>query len=128
MLILGDMETNYLELATNAITIECVKNTHHNQHAPVHQVNTQVSHWTISAVNINGIALADWCEQFSIDANALRHMMTGQHKTKKAALQEAIADFARFIAGIDPEENWFGRDDETLELMSAAFDSIKAGK
>lgn len=120
--------SNYIDIATNAITIECVKNTHANSHAPVYQVNAQVAHWTISAVNINGIALADWCEQFSVDADAFRYLMTGKHRTKKAALQEVIADFARFLEGIDPEENWLGVSDEHLELMSAAFESVKAGK
>jgi hypothetical protein len=122
------MSTNYHEIATNAIAIECVKNTHNNSHAPAYQVNTQVSHWNISAVNINGTPIADWCAQFELDAQDLfSHYFTNPFKTKKQATAWAIETFADFVASIDPEENWF-RPEEVIDAMTAAFTSIKADR
>jgi hypothetical protein len=121
------METNYQQIATNAITIECVKNTHDNQHAPVYQVNTQVSHWNISAVNINGTPIADWCAQFQLDSQDLfGHYFTNPFKTKKQALSWAVETFADFVATIDPEENW-NCTEEVIDACTAAFTSIKGG-
>ncbi len=121
------METNYHQIATNAITIACVKNTHDNQRAPMHQVNQQVSHWTISAVNINGTPIADWCAQFGIDTNEwFGHYFTNPFRTKKQALAWAIETFADFVASLDPEENWF-RTEDAITAMAAAFASIKGG-
>lgn len=118
---------NYAELATNAITIECVKNTHDNQHAPVYQTNAQVSHWNISAVNINGTPIADWCAQFGVDVEEqFGHYFTNPFKTKKQALAWAVETFADFIQSIDPEENWF-RTEEVIDACTAAFTSIKGG-
>ena len=122
---LGPMENNYRQIAAHAIAIECVKNTHDNQHAPVNQVNTQVSHWNISQVNINGTPIAEWCAQFDLDLQELfGHYFTNPFKTKKQALAWAIETFADFVAGIDPEENWF-RPAEMLEACTAAFASIE---
>ena len=122
------METNYHQISTNAIIIECVKNTHDNLHAPVYQVNTQVSHWNISAVNINGTPIADWCAQFQLDAQDLfGHYFTNPFKTKKQALAWAVETFADFVASIDPEENW-NQTEEIIDACTAAFTSIKAGK
>lgn len=119
---------NYAELATNAITIECVKSAHENSHAPVYQVNTKVSHWNISAVNINGAPIADWCEQFGVDLQEVfGHYFTARFNTKKSALAWAVETFAIFIEGIDPEENWHLAD-EALDQCTVAFTSIKGGK
>jgi hypothetical protein len=123
------METNHLELATNAITIDCVKGTHaHLNLSPMHQKNAQVTHWNISAVNINGTPIADWCAQFELDAQDLfGHYFTNPFKTKKAALSWAVETFADFVQSIDPEENWF-RAEEVIDACAAAFTSIKGGK
>ena len=118
---------DYTAIATNAITIDCVKNTHDNQHAPVYQTNAQVSHWNISAVNINGTPVADWCAQFGIDAEeCFGHYFTNPFKTKKQALAWAVETFADFTASVDPEENWF-RTEEVIDQCAAAFTSIKGG-
>jgi hypothetical protein len=120
------METNYLELATNAIAIELVKSTHENQNAPVHTVNERVSHWEISAVTIHGTPIEEWCAQFGLNLDYLKRWRT-QFKTKKEALPSVVEAFAEWFSYFYcPEHNW-SEPEEVLDRLYAAVDSLKAG-
>jgi hypothetical protein len=121
------METNYLELATNAIAIELVKSSHENQNAPVHTVNERVSHWEISAVTIHGTPIEEWCAQFGLNLAHLKRWRT-RFKTKKEALPDVIEAFAEaFSYFYCPDHNW-SEPEEVLDRLYAAVDSLKAGK
>jgi hypothetical protein len=121
------METNYLELATNAIAIELVKSTHENQNAPVHTVNEKVSHWEISAITIHGTPIEEWCAEFGLNFDYLKQWST-RFKTKKEALPSVVESFAEaFSFFYCPEHNW-SEPEEVLDRLYAAVDSLKAGK
>lgn len=122
------MEHNYLELATNAIAIKCVRGDHENQNAPVHTINARVSHWEISVMTIHGTPIEDFCAKFDIDIDFL---MIGMHnsyfKTKKEALATVIDVFAERIEYFDPEHCW-NQGDEVINRMHDAYDFLKGGK
>ena len=121
------MEINYTELVTNAITVECAKDTHANAHAPIYQVNTQVTHWNITSVTINGVAIVEWANNLANDrcwVNLDFSGMTYRFNTKKAATQQIIDFMVELLENSNTDNDRYAWEDE-IEFYNNLVNSFK---
>jgi hypothetical protein len=123
------METNHDELATNAITVECVKTQRENHYAPAvvakyKQSNVQYD-WRISVVRINGVECSEWFAALGLPTNALQ-VADQPFKTKKSALEEAVYRFTMLLEYATPEWDW--QDETDCPEYFAVIAALKAGK
>jgi hypothetical protein len=103
------MEINHSQLATNAITVECVKTQRENHFAPAvvakyNQSNVQHD-WHISIVRINGVEASEWFTSLGLPADILR-IPTCPFKTKKSAAAEMAEALTRVLDIAAPEWDW----------------------
>jgi hypothetical protein len=105
----GHMETNHTHLATNAITVDCVKKQRENHNAPAvveQQKQSNVQHdWFIGAVRVNGIVITDWLASLDLPTDAMT-FTTKPFKTKKSALAYCVEVFADALDSALPEWEW----------------------
>lgn len=99
---------NTTELFTSAVAVTCEKRERASHNSPAvvakHRQSAKQSDWVITAITVNGVPFADWCDKFDLRSDVFVNYLGCKFNTKKAAAAAVVENIVETFG--DPSDYW----------------------